>query len=77
MNSINAAEQLAELRRATTTGEARAIRERSHLTRADVARALSVNPSNVSRWESGQRLPRGPVARQYLNLLRRLDRIAA
>jgi transcriptional regulator with XRE-family HTH domain len=54
----------------------RLIRERARLSQADVARAIGVTPSAVSRWESGVRLtPRSDAAlARYVELL---DRLAA
>lgn len=49
------------------------IRQHANLTRAEVARAVGVDPSTVSRWESGERRPRGAAAARYADLLRRLS----
>jgi DNA-binding transcriptional regulator YiaG len=45
------------------------LRESSGLSQAAVARALGVNPSQVSRWEAGAQRIRGPHAVALLNLL--------
>ncbi len=48
------------------------MRRRAELSQAEVANALNVDPSAVSRWEAGQRMPRPDVLAQYLDLLDRL-----
>lgn len=62
----------AELYRLTSSGEARRIREESGLTLAIVARSISADRAQVSRWEKGQRRPTGQAALDYLHLLHRL-----
>lgn len=76
LNSTDAA-RIAEVRHCAATGEARRIRLKSRLAIADVARALGTDPSTVSRWEAGQRRPRGAAALAYGRLLARLDKVAA
>ncbi|GAA3487723.1 helix-turn-helix domain-containing protein [Streptomyces cremeus] len=49
-------------------GVRRELRERGHLSRAQVAKALGVSPSTVSGWESG-RDPSGEVRTRYAYLL--------
>jgi DNA-binding transcriptional regulator YiaG len=44
-------------------------RESVGLSQGDVARALGVNQSAVSRWEAGKTRPRGPHALALLELL--------
>jgi transcriptional regulator with XRE-family HTH domain len=46
----------------------RELRERAHLSKAQVARALGVSPSTVSGWESG-RDPVGEIRQKYAYLL--------
>lgn len=49
------------------------IREGAKLSQREVAAALHVFPSTISRWESGQREPRdGEVLTAYVELLERL-----
>ena len=67
-------ERLAIIRDWAHSGKARAIREEAHLHRADIARAVGVSASTVSRWESGDRLPAGERALAYGALLDRLAR---
>ena len=56
----------------------RLLRQRAGLSQEQVAEVLGVNRVAVSRYESGQRTPRGTVQLQYVQLLQRLgDEIAA
>ena len=43
----------------TRTGRLAEAREYAGLSQSDVARALGINQSAVSRWESGKTRPRG------------------
>jgi transcriptional regulator with XRE-family HTH domain len=54
------------------TGGARVIREGAGFSASEIARQLGVSPAAVSRWERGERVPRGEVAEQWAHLLRRL-----
>jgi DNA-binding transcriptional regulator YiaG len=47
----------------------RSIRQRARLSQGEIARVLGINRASVSRWESGQRTPRGLLAENYLKLL--------
>jgi DNA-binding transcriptional regulator YiaG len=67
------ATDLARVRWLTATGQARRIRERAHVSRGELARALGLTGPTVSRWEGGQRFPRGATAVAYLRLLDRLQ----
>ena len=59
-------------------GEARRIREASNLSQPEVAAEVGeCSPVAVSRWERGERLPRGDAALRYLKTLRRLQRATA
>ncbi len=49
-----------------------ALRTRFGLTLEDVATAVGVNPSTVSRWEQGVRTPRASLVPSYVELLERL-----
>lgn len=73
VGGVGHAERLAGVRDLTHSGQARKIRQHANLTRAEVARAVGVDPSTVSRWESGERRPRGTAAIRYAELLRRLS----
>jgi transcriptional regulator with XRE-family HTH domain len=66
------AERLQTLRERTTSGQAREIRKAARLTQSDIARSVGVTFSTLSRWESGERLPRGEAALRYAALLDRL-----
>lgn len=52
----------------------REIRERAGLTQAEIAAAVDVDDATISRWESGDRSPRGETGDRYVALLRRLER---
>jgi HTH-type transcriptional regulator/antitoxin MqsA len=52
----------------------RLLRTRAGLSQADVANALGVGRVAVTRYESGQRTPRGELAERYVRLLERLAR---
>ncbi|MDH6125918.1 helix-turn-helix transcriptional regulator [Kitasatospora sp. GP82] len=69
--------ELAWVRHAVASGNARAIREKSHLTTGDVASAVQVTPVTVWRWEKNLRSPRGQTALRYGRLLRSLAQGAA
>lgn len=65
---------IAQLRADVRSGRARAIRERAHLSQADVARAVGVDQPTVARWEAG-RFPRREHSVRYAELLSHLDQI--
>lgn len=48
----------------------RSLRREAGLTLAEVGEALGVSHVAVRRWERGERVPRGDLARRYLDLLR-------
>jgi len=50
------------------------IRERAGLSQSEIAAALGVQPSAVSRWEAGLRCPRGKAGIEYMELISRLGR---
>jgi transcriptional regulator with XRE-family HTH domain len=66
-------QQIVWVRRLARNGNARQIREGTGLSASEVARELGVSPGAVSRWERGQRAPRGEVATKWAALLRRLS----
>lgn len=72
MSSSNSVSDLVTLRGLITSGRARAIREDAGLSATALALDLEVNPSQVIRWERGERYPRGANARRYARMLRRL-----
>jgi excisionase family DNA binding protein len=55
--------------RLAKTDRLRELREALGLTQADVARHLGVAPSQVSRWEAGDRRPRPDRIRALLEVL--------
>jgi len=50
----------------------RLIRKQARLSQAEIAGALKIDRATVSRWESGERTPRGKLAETYKQLLDRL-----
>lgn len=57
--------------RLVRTGKLAGLREDYGLTQSDVARAIGVHPSQVSRWEAGRVRPRSSNAVALLALLDR------
>ena len=71
-------ERLAEVRALAASGEARRIRLAAKLSQGDLGRACDVTESAVSRWENGERVPRGRAALVYGQVLAMLrDRVGA
>lgn len=68
-----AVEQIAYARRLAKSGGARAIREGAGLSLRDLANELGVYPATISRWERGERVPRGDVAERWARVLKRLS----
>lgn len=68
---------LAWVRQACTDGEALRIRVDSGLSQSEVGDSIGVTVPAISRWENGERAPRGDVALAYGRLLRRLQRAKA
>lgn len=73
LEAIETAQSLAAIRRLLRSGEAKFIRLEAGLTQGELARLLDVTPGAVSRWEAGDRIPRGEVALRYRELLRGLS----
>lgn len=70
--------QLANARRRVRDSKtARDIRIRAGLTEEDMAQALGVTQSTISRWEGGSRQPRGDAAIRWAELLAKLERVNA
>lgn len=63
---------VAKARHLLATGEAKQIRLSGHVEISAIARDLGVSQTTVWRWENGQRIPRGPVAVRYAQILERL-----
>ena len=52
----------------------RLLRTRAGLSQEAVASVLGIDRAALSRWESGQRTPRGQLCRDYAAVLERLAR---
>ena len=63
---------LAEARSLARSGEARRLRERATLSQVEEAAVVGVVATTVSRWESGDRTPRGEAGIRYGRFLQRL-----
>lgn len=61
------------LERMVESGQARHIREQARLSCVQVADRLGVSPGTVTRWELGQRTPRGRLAGRYVRLLDEME----
>ena len=61
------------LRQLIESGEARDRRERARVPTTVLGDELGVWPATNTRWELGQRFPRGALARKYLRVLDQLD----
>jgi transcriptional regulator with XRE-family HTH domain len=62
-------EQLSRVRELAASGEARRLRLGARLSQGEVAAACGTSPSAVSRWESGERVPRGRAAEKYAAII--------
>lgn len=71
--NVEDVEDVVWVRRLARNGGARAIREGAGISASEAARLIGVTPGAVSRWERGQRAPRGDVAQRWADLLRRLS----
>jgi DNA-binding transcriptional regulator YiaG len=65
---------LATARTHAANGTGRAIRQRARLSLGDVARAIGSSGPVVSRWENGLRMPSGPPAVRWSQLLAELEK---
>lgn len=67
------------LRRLPSPSMARAIREAAGVSQADVAGSFDppISRAAVSRWESGERRPRGSHLEQYVEILEALNGASA
>jgi len=63
---------IATVRAMCRDGRARTIRATAALSLAELGQIIDVSHTAVSRWELGQRAPRGEAALRYYRLLRRL-----
>jgi DNA-binding transcriptional regulator YiaG len=65
--------QLARVRTAVRTGAARRVRLAAQITQPEIAADVQVSAAAISRWEAGERAPRGAAALRYLRVLERLS----
>ena len=68
---------LATVRSMCANGTAKATRQAATLSIREVADEVGVAASTIFRWESGRRVPHGPAAIAYHDLLRALMERAA
>ncbi|HXF37594.1 MAG TPA: helix-turn-helix transcriptional regulator [Actinomycetota bacterium] len=66
---MNEAQALKRVARLVRIGRLAELREGVGLSQSDVARALGLNPSAVSRWEAGKARPKPKHAVALLELL--------
>jgi DNA-binding transcriptional regulator YiaG len=64
---------ISQARAALTSGRLRELREAHGLSQRELAQALGVDETAVSRWELGNRVPRAEVAERLHGLLRALE----
>jgi DNA-binding transcriptional regulator YiaG len=65
---------LIEARDAARSGRAARLRIAVGLSQAELAAAIGVTAACISRWEHGERKPRGVAAVEYGRVLRELAR---
>jgi DNA-binding transcriptional regulator YiaG len=63
---------LLEAREAARSGRGERLRVAAGLSQGEVAGAVGVTSACISRWEAGDRRPRGDAALAYAQLLREL-----
>jgi transcriptional regulator with XRE-family HTH domain len=68
---------VAAAREAVRGGRLRELRERHGLTQRELARALDVSHTCITRWESGDRIPRERSAERIAGLLHAFDKAGA
>ena len=61
--------ELAVVRQLAANGTARRLRKAAGLSLYDLARDVGVRAGTISRWETGDRVPRGEAALRYAHLL--------
>ena len=61
------------LERLVKSGQARQLRESARFSCIQVADRLGVSPATVTRWELGQRTPRGRLLSRYVRLLDEME----
>lgn len=70
--TLDQLDQLTRVRRLTSSGAARSIRQAAGLSQSELAGSIAVCPSTLHRWEVGERRPTGALALRYLDALDRL-----
>ena len=63
---------LVKARQWCADGTARRLRERARLSAGEIAAVVDSTDPTVTRWESGQRRPRGEAGLRYAKLLEAL-----
>lgn len=58
-----------EVRRLARSGEARKLRQRSRVSLREMASEIGVDPSSLSRWETGETAPRAEAAFRWATAL--------
>jgi DNA-binding transcriptional regulator YiaG len=61
-----------EARETARSGRGERLRLAAGLSQGELAAAIGVTPACISRWEAGDRRPRGAAAVAYAQLLREL-----
>lgn len=64
--------ELAIIRSRAASGEARALRLKARLSLSEVADHCGAVTTTISRWEAGERLPRGEAGLRYARLIAQL-----
>ena len=68
---------LAWARKAGANGYARSVRERAGWSQGELAAAIDTTEASVSRWESGDRRPRGELGLAYARVLAELAAVTS
>lgn len=67
-----------EAREAAASGRGERLRHAAGISQGELAEAIGVTATCISRWESGTRRPRGEAAVRYTRAIRELaERVAA
>ncbi|MFJ6054482.1 helix-turn-helix domain-containing protein [Streptomyces sp. NPDC092307] len=61
--------RVSSVRRLAACGHARALRQICRVSLRELATAIGTTPSNLSRWENGLAMPRGPAALRWADVL--------
>ena len=68
---------ISQARSALREGRVRELRESHGLSQRELARALGVDETALSRWENGSRMPRSGAAERLYGVLKVLEGTAA